>query len=723
MSKSIFSGISLPDTPKLTAEDFLGVSKSLSRAATSVGEYLTGKENERVNEFNNVLAQAQYSGDTETMKGLLGYSGFSNSENMLKAQTATRGAIEDTALNSFNLALERAKQTGDLADLDTATSSLTSNLDYLSPSKEQAAQLALMQATPQIEESAVLRSYSDYVSQIADQENVTNKDAIARVLARPEYAGLFTTDVGGGLVAVDTADPAIALKQQEAAIKLKDDLTKAGYGKSTAVEDANKAFADYTTNVRDPVRAQALTDALDKVITRKTGLTKKAATDKANALANLDVSHKEALNNVEERFKIVRQFGENKLKRIQGQASVTPNDIYTYINTTYPDSSFVSFLDTDKDVSKVATDLLNTKIGTRPPTAGEVLTAIKSLQEEGVWSDKKGINTGQLMKAVTDQMDLNKDLPGDTDALKALLGTVNEYFQERDAVNARFGYEKLKTSNAALSASGQPTVTLPPSGLSVFGNVLGKVMGTALGIGEANASSEIPGNTNNEMPPDSQQKGTPKGWQQLSAAELQENYSDTPIPGTDAEVLTSAFKNTTGYKKREEVARSVGGPENFYNALEFVESHHNPNAISRRADGSPIAWGVMQLEPATAMNPGFNVPTIFDVATRLGKFKRGEPKTEKRAKELLLDVSVNRELGRGYIDTMLERYDWDIDKALTAYNMGPGKLDRLLKKHNGNLENVLKDPETKPEQKEFARKVRARANEQKLKGMMGKPLN
>jgi hypothetical protein len=92
-------------------------------------------------------------------------------------------------------------------------------------------------------------------------------------------------------------------------------------------------------------------------------------------------------------------------------------------------------------------------------------------------------------------MSLNKDLPTDKDALTALLGTVDEYYKERDAVNARFGYEKLKASNVALSASGQPTVTLPPSGLRVFGDALSRALGTALGIGEANASSEMPGST------------------------------------------------------------------------------------------------------------------------------------------------------------------------------------------------------------------------------------
>jgi hypothetical protein len=79
-------------------------------------------------------------------------------------------------------------------------------------------------------------------------------------------------------------------------------------------------------------------------------------------------------------------------------------------------------------------------------------------------------------------------------------------------------------------------------------------------------------------------------------------------------------------------------------AVMKVESGGNPTAVSRKG-----AMGLMQLMPETALNMG--VTRVFD-------------------------PQENLDAGVRTLRSLLVRYDGDLDKALAAYNAGPGAVDR-----------------------------------------------
>lgn len=106
-------------------------------------------------------------------------------------------------------------------------------------------------------------------------------------------------------------------------------------------------------------------------------------------------------------------------------------------------------------------------------------------------------------------------------------------------------------------------------------------------------------------------------------------------------------------------------------AMSTVESGGDPNAVSRKG-----ALGLMQVMPATAMKPGFNIPNIFEFAKQNGVEVGRENESE--AKRLLQIPSLGASYGMRIMDTMLQRYNGNLPYALAAYNAGPGRIDKWL---------------------------------------------
>lgn len=92
------------------------------------------------------------------------------------------------------------------------------------------------------------------------------------------------------------------------------------------------------------------------------------------------------------------------------------------------------------------------------------------------------------------------------------------------------------------------------------------------------------------------------------------------------------------------------------NAVIAQESNGNPHAKSPKG-----AMGLMQIMPATAASLG--APQNVD----------------------LTDPVQNVQLGRQYLNQLLQQYKGDVPKALAAYNAGPGAVDAALGANGGQL--------------------------------------
>jgi soluble lytic murein transglycosylase-like protein len=106
-----------------------------------------------------------------------------------------------------------------------------------------------------------------------------------------------------------------------------------------------------------------------------------------------------------------------------------------------------------------------------------------------------------------------------------------------------------------------------------------------------------------------------------------------------------------------EAACDAGLDPNLLAGLVFVESRGKVGAVSG-AD----ALGLCQLKLETAVERALLLG--LDAPTR---------------EQLLKDAVLNAQLGAHHLRWLVDRYRGDVERALVAYNAGPGRLERWIK--------------------------------------------
>lgn len=118
------------------------------------------------------------------------------------------------------------------------------------------------------------------------------------------------------------------------------------------------------------------------------------------------------------------------------------------------------------------------------------------------------------------------------------------------------------------------------------------------------------------------------------------------------------------------------------------------------------AVGLMQVMPATAAQPGYGVPSIFDLARRAGIEVNEDQVTFDRevledgkikitptaeaiaeADRLLENPSLNEAIGLQYLEAMVDEFDGDLDRIGIAYNAGP----KVAERWDGDPESLKKE--------------------------------
>ena len=151
-----------------------------------------------------------------------------------------------------------------------------------------------------------------------------------------------------------------------------------------------------------------------------------------------------------------------------------------------------------------------------------------------------------------------------------------------------------------------------------------------------------------------------KTYEFPDAAKTQQFLSLHP----DAKLLNAEQEEQPQQNQTEDV---------FDNLILAESSGRQFDNQGRILESNKGALGVAQVLPSTAADPGYNIPSIFNLADQLNVPYQN--RDEESARTLLGNETVNKAFGENYYGAMLDRYNGDQERALVAYNYGPDNAD------------------------------------------------
>jgi len=149
--------------------------------------------------------------------------------------------------------------------------------------------------------------------------------------------------------------------------------------------------------------------------------------------------------------------------------------------------------------------------------------------------------------------------------------------------------------------------------------------------------------------------------------------------------LSAANANTPTYSG----AKAPAPSSTFDRMIQAESGGRQTNAQGQVLTSNRGAMGIAQVMPTTAMDPGYGVKNIFDLAQQRGiPFQNRDRAT---AEQLLGNRALNQEFGQNYYAAMNRRFDGG-PAAVAAYNAGPGRVSQNMARNQGQL-NVAQLPQ------------------------------
>lgn len=162
--------------------------------------------------------------------------------------------------------------------------------------------------------------------------------------------------------------------------------------------------------------------------------------------------------------------------------------------------------------------------------------------------------------------------------------------------------------------------------------------------------------------------------------------ADDVVAATEGGVA-AAYNELEAERTTEEATREQAIAQNVEEYSSFgltPEMAGDIYDIAREADVDPeIAFGLVRAESSFKNSSTSHVGAVglMQLMPRTAAWLVPGTTTSD-----LRNPDTNLRIGMKYLKQMIDKYDGDVDMALTAYNRGPGTVDRILKR-GGNPDN------------------------------------